>query len=110
MKTPAGAPCAFYYEDFRRGADIQECRADKSPHSAEWQPGDCARCAVPGILVANGSPFLRLRIDIRPGVLRIGRRVDVEARCHRHGPIADPHVGCGVCNAEADEILREALG
>jgi len=110
MNTPAGAPCAYYYEDFRRGADIQECRADTSPHSAEWQPGDCARCPVPGILAANGSPFLRLRIDIRPGFLRMGRHVDVEARCHRHGPIADPHVGCRVCNTEADELLREALG
>lgn len=110
MKTPAGMDCAFYYEDFRRGAEVQECRAERAPRSAEWRPCDCGRCAVPRILVANGSALLRLVIDIRPGVLGVGRRVDVTASCARHGAIADPYVGCPVCNAEADAILRNALG
>jgi hypothetical protein len=108
--TPAQSECPYYYEDFARGASRQECRIQKDPRTAPWQPSDCARCAVPGIIAANGSPHLELRINIRTGVLGVGGRVLVEAWCGLHGPIAgDPHVGCPVCNAEADELLRSAL-
>ena len=110
MITPGGAECALYYEDFRRGANVQECRAARDPRSADWQPSDCARCPVPGILAANGSPHLELRLDVRPGMLGFGRRVEVEALCSLHGPIGgDPHAGCPVCNAEADELLKRAF-
>jgi hypothetical protein len=110
MRTPAGAECALYYEDLARGAERRECRAGKSPRGALWRPEDCARCSVPGILAANGSPHLELRIAIRPGIVGLGRSIEVEAWCMLHGPIiADPRVGCPACNAEADEILRRAL-
>lgn len=111
MITPAGAECAHYYEDFQRGASRQECRIPKHPRSAAWQPSDCARCEVPGILAANGSPHLELRLMIRAGMLGIGRRVEVEAWCALHGPIdQDPHIGCPQCNQEADALLKDALG
>ena len=111
MITPAGTECALYYEDFQRGSSRQECRAQLDPRSAPWQPTDCARCPVSGILAANGSPTLELRISIRPGMLGFGRRIEVDAWCSEHGPIpGDPHVGCPACNAEADELLKDALG
>lgn len=111
MKTPAGTECAYYYEDFGRGASRQECRVSKQPHSLRWTPSDCARCPVPGILAANASPDLDIRITIHRGPLGIGRRVDAEVWCELHGPtITDPHVGCPECNAEADRLLRGALG
>lgn len=110
MVTPGGAECTYYYEDFQRGSERQECRAPKDPSSAGWRPTDCARCPVPAILAANGSPHLQLRIKIGPGLLHIGRRVEVEARCALHGAtVGDPIVGCGVCNAEADDLLKRAL-
>lgn len=110
MITPAGAECAFYYEDFARGAERRECRAVRGRRSTAWQPGDCARCAVPGILTANGSPHLELRITIGVGILGVGRRVHVDAWCALHGLIeTDPRVGCPACNAAADELLRAAL-
>lgn len=110
MINPAGAECAFYYEDFQRGANRSECRARKHPRSAAWQRSDCARCPVPGILAANGDPRLELTLNVRAGMLGFGRRVEVEAACALHGPvITDPHVGCPECNAEADDLLRAAL-
>ena len=110
MITPAGIECANYYEDFQRGSSRQECRARRHPRSIAWQPADCTRCPVPGILAANGNPRLELTINVRSGMLGFGRRVDVEAWCAAHGPIIeDPHVGCPDCNAEADELLKEAL-
>lgn len=110
MITPAGSECAFYYQDFARGANRQECRAQYHPKSAAWQPSDCARCPVPEILAANGSPYLELRLSIHAGMLGVGRRIEVDVWCSAHGPITtDPLVGCVECNADADELLRRAL-
>lgn len=111
MITSSGAECPFYYEDFARGANRRECRALASLSRTAWMPNDCSRCAVPGILVANGSPRLELRVQIVPGVLGLGRRVKVEGRCTLHGPVpGDLHVGCPECNRAADVLLRDALG
>lgn len=109
MRTPAGAECTFYYEDFARGLERQECRAPKAPGSAKWRPADCAGCPVPPILGANGSPYLELLLNVRPGLLGIGRRVAVTARCSLHGTVSDPIAGCVACNAEANVLLRDAL-
>jgi len=94
MRTRDGRPCDYYYEDFNRGADIQECRAERDPRSAAWSPDLCARCPVPEILRANGSPWLELGVRFRKLPL-LGPKVSVSAFCSRHGiPIADPYAGC----------------
>ena len=50
-------------------------------------------------------------MSIRPGMLGFGRRLEIEAWCSLHAPaVKDPRVGCPECNAEADELLRRALG
>src|SRR5688572_8219728 len=33
MRTPAGKECDFYYEDFHRGRELQECRIQKAAQS-----------------------------------------------------------------------------
>jgi hypothetical protein len=64
-------------------------------------PSDCSRCPVPDILRANASEYLELHAEIRPGVLGIGRHVDVVAWCRKHDhEIEDPYVGCRACAAE----------
>lgn len=110
MLTPSGAECAYYYEDFARGASRQECRAAKAPRSAVWRADDCRACPVPAILAANGSRYLELRIMIGGRRVFGPRRITVEAWCSLHGPIAgDPRAGCAECNSEADDLLRRAL-
>lgn len=110
MINPAGVECALYYEDFQRGASRQECRVRRHPRSMPWQPGDCGECPVPGILAANGNPRLEITLHVRSGMLGLGRKMEVQAWCAVHGPvIQDPYVGCPECNAEADELLRNAL-
>lgn len=102
MKTPAGTECKYYYQDFHRGREIQECRlAQRNEESLEWQPSDCEKCIVPEILWANASPDLRLRVTIKKGLLGLGRRVEVQARCEKHNHlIEDPITGCQDCAAE----------
>ena len=94
MRTPSGRECAFYYEDFNRGSDIQECRARKDPRTHRWDPSVCALCPVPDILMANGSPWLEITIRIRRRPL-LGTKVSVVARCTKHDLVlSDPMVGC----------------
>jgi len=101
MRTPAGTECRYYYEDYNRGRETQECRVIKANrHSLPWQPDLCGKCRVPSILMANGSAHLRLQVTVRK---RFGlfTKIDVDAHCQKHGlPIADPYRGCEACVAE----------
>ena len=99
MRTPAGTECRFYYEDFNRGREIQECRLLRhSSGSQAWTPDLCATCPVPRIAMANACPDMVLEA-------RIGRRwlvrkqVKVDAYCTRtRQRVQDPYVGCGHCH------------
>jgi hypothetical protein len=106
MRTPAGQECPYYYADFHRGHNRQECRL-VDPAGPRWQPADCGRCPVPRILLANACPNLLLRATVRPGVLGIGRHVAVVASCQRYGTtVAEPEIGCGHCH----ELFVAGLG
>lgn len=101
MRTPAGQECKYYYEDFNRGREIQECRLiQANRQSLPWTPDLCAKCPVPAILRANGSPDLHLEATVSK---RFGffRQLKVEAFCLRHrSRIKDPMRGCEECAAE----------
>jgi hypothetical protein len=107
MRTPSGRECALYYEDFNRGVALQECRVERGPGSQPWRPPQCERCPVPDILLANGSPWLKLVLAVRKRPVG-GSRFEVEAWCGRHAvPVNDPYVGCPEC---ANEELSGLLG
>lgn len=113
MRTPAGKECRYYHADFHRGRNLQTCRlASDNPESLRWRPVDCSSCPVPDILQANASRHLELKLTIKPRLLGLGRKVEVDAYCQRHRqPIADPYIGCTQCNAERPglDIFRDAL-
>ena len=113
MRTPAGKDCRFYYADYNRGRNIQECRLIKSnPDSLRWQPKYCSQCPVPDILNANASPDMELTLTVVPRLLGLGRRLEVKAYCTKHRiPITDPYVGCPKCIAERPslDLFRQAL-
>jgi hypothetical protein len=113
MRTPAGKECRYYYEDFHRGREMQECRLLKAnAESMPWHPSDCARCPIPEILNANASKNLDLKLTIRPKLLGLRRELEVQASCLKHEtPIEDAFVGCHQCNAERPglDLFRQAL-
>lgn len=112
MRTPAGTECRYYYEDFHRGRNIQECRIPKHPESSLWRPTDCAKCPVPQILQANASPNLELMLNIKQTWLGFGRKLEVTASCVLHEiPIEDPFTGCPRCNEERPglQLFQDAL-
>ncbi len=113
MKTPAGHECRYYYQDFHRGRNLQECRLQKTNReSLPWEPRDCANCPVPGILRANASPDMELTLTISNKFFIFGRALSVNAYCTLHRiAIDDPHVGCPRCNASKPglELFLKAL-
>jgi hypothetical protein len=98
MRTPAGVDCRYYYEDFNRGRDTQECRLIlQNPDSLPWTPDVCEDCPVPEITRANGSPNLRLTptISKRFGLFK---HLKIDAHCAKHrSRIDNPITGCREC-------------
>lgn len=102
MITPAGQACRYYYADYFRGRERQECRLlAQSPASEPWRPALCKNCPVPGILRANACPNLVLEGRVKKGLLGLTRRVEVSAVCSKHlVAVPEPHVGCGHCHED----------
>ncbi len=100
MLTPAGTECPFYYADFYRGRDKQECRLiERTPKGGIWSPELCSTCRVPRILLANACPNLLLQARVRSGLLGLRKRVEISAICSETlDPVDEPEIGCGLCH------------
>ncbi len=102
MITPAGVECRYYYADYYRGREQQECRLiAQNRRSEPWRPELCSSCPVPGILRANACPNLVLEGRVERRFLGLVRRVAVGAVCSRYlVEVPEPPVGCGHCHEE----------
>jgi len=99
MRTPAGTECKYFYGDYYRGRNIEECRLLKA-HNLRWTPDLCRTCPVPGIQMANACEFLQLWPSVtRPPLAFFRRRVQVRAYCQKtRRDVAEPQIGCGECH------------
>jgi len=99
MRTPAGNECKYFYGDYYRGRNHEECRLLQAA-GERWTPDLCKTCPVPEILLANACEFLQLRGKVaRPFSAGFQRRVQITAFCEktkRH--VSEPHIGCGECH------------
>ncbi len=111
MRTPDGKECRYYYQDFHRGRNVQECRlAKENPQAPAWHPHDCAKCPVPDILRANADPNMQLTWSVRTGFLGFGRKVVITAIDRSDGSvIPDPYVGRIPKDHKGLELFRQAL-
>ncbi len=100
MRTPAGKECKFYYQDYHRGKETQECRLiDRNPQSGSWKPSHCGSCPIPGILLANACPTMVVEAHIAKGFLGLTERVEVYAICSQQMcEVKEPRIGCGSCH------------
>jgi hypothetical protein len=100
MQTPAGKECSYYYEDFNRGRNIQECRLiARNRESPPWSPGLCQTCPVPDILQANACPHLVLDAQVVKRFLGFSQNVEVSGWCSEYFvDVEHPAVGCGHCH------------
>jgi hypothetical protein len=102
MKTPAGSECKYFYGDYFRGRDHEECRLldDAATPPQQWTPDLCRTCPVPGITRANACENLDLTATVgRPLDALFRRRVLLKATCRKNGrEVREPHIGCGECH------------
>lgn len=109
METPYGKDCSYYYEDYNRGRDIQECRlAAKAGKAAEWTPKLCQACPVPGIERANSCRHMILEGTPKKGFLGMNKRMECAAVCSKSlRDVPEPQIGCGQCHD--DNPIWDAL-
>jgi len=108
MKTPFGFDCEYFYADYFRGRNVEECRlVGHQPPPNNWTVSVCKDCIVPGILRANACKNMVLTGRIRKGFLGLRRRMEVEAFCTKvNKPVQEPQIGCGECHPLPD-IFKE---
>ena len=100
MKTPAGNECPWFYGDYYRGRNNEECRLLKAS-GGQWSRDLCRTCPVPRITQANSCQYMKLGANVtRPLAAFFQRRVQVRARCEKTArEVAEPEIGCGDCHA-----------
>ena len=106
MKTPAGRECSYFYGDYRRGRNHEECRLiGANPNGGQWKSALCKTCPVPGIFLANACPHLTLTGRVADRFLGFVQEVQVTAYCRKTSQtVAEPEVGCGHCH-EGNDLL-----
>lgn len=100
MRTPAGQECPYFYGDYFRGREKEECRllAAASP-ALPWEPALCQTCPVPGITRANACEYMILKPRLMRPFPFTKQQVRVKAFCQKsHRQDFDPHIGCGDCH------------
>jgi len=108
MRTPAGKECRYFYGNYYRGRNDEECRLLMSANPPlRWKAELCNDCPVPEILAANAC----LRLDFVPRLERpfpfLRSKVAVTATCSKLGKAGfDPHIGCGSCTELPDIFTR----
>jgi hypothetical protein len=100
MKTPYGKECKYFYGDYYRGRNLQECRLiQMNPTSEPWKPALCQNCPVPDILLANACPNLALHARVGRTLFGLVQQVQVQAACREDRvDVKNPKVGCGHCH------------
>jgi len=109
LKTPAGFECQFFYGDYYRGKNHEECRLiGRAAPPRDWRPNLCKTCSVPIIQRANACEFMQLRARVNPGIIGIGRRVVVTAYCRKaERSVEKPEIGCGLCHSFHPVLTNE---
>ncbi len=104
MRTHAGKECRYFYGDYYRGRNLEECRLlQSSIPPLPWKPDLCKTCPVPEILMANACLHLDFSARLERSFPFGKNKVGVNAVCIKTGKTGfDPHVGCGNCTELPD--------
>jgi hypothetical protein len=100
MQTPFGKECKFFYGDYYRGKNHEECRLLTPAVSAQkWKSTLCKSCPVPNILQANSCQFMNLKGRVSDGILGVGKSMKISAYCEKcQCAVKEPQIGCGMCH------------
>lgn len=101
MRTPAGKECPYFYGDYYRGRNAEECRLiGLVPAPNNWTADLCKKCPVPGIYRANACPNMVLEGRVKHTFLGLRKQVEVNAFCKKTARVVkEPEIGCGQCHS-----------
>lgn len=101
MRTPAGIECRYFYGDYHRGKNHEECRLiGNVPPPNDWNSKLCATCPVPAILRANACENMVLSAEVKRFLGVFKKQVVVSAYCTKaKQKVSEPQVGCGQCHS-----------
>jgi hypothetical protein len=110
MRTPAGKECRYFYGNYFRGRNIEECRLLEASNPPQiWKPMLCETCPVPSIQMANGCENLVLEAKIHRPFLIGKPEVQIQAHCNKtNQDVPEPHIGCGECHRLPNIFFGEA--
>jgi len=100
MRTPAGFECSYFFGDYYRGKNHEECRliGNASP-PLNWTKDLCKSCPVPAIQRANSCTDMVLTGTVSRNFLGLQKKVSIKAYCQKSQKnVEDPHIGCGSCH------------
>jgi hypothetical protein len=105
MQTPAGKECRYFYGDYYRGREHEECRL-LDAHNLDWYPELCETCPVPEIQLANSCENMRFQPSIRRPLFFLKGQVSLKTDCDKcECTVDEPRIGCGQCHALPDVFI-----
>jgi hypothetical protein len=109
MRTPAGTECKYFFGDYHRGKNREECRLLYSTTPPlPWQPRLCESCPVPDILRANSCEHIQLKPSLKRPFPFLSQIVQVKAYCSKTNlDVKVPQIGCGECHQLPNVFLGE---
>jgi len=105
MKTPAGKECKYFYGDYFRGRNIEECRLLKDA-DLSWKDRLCNACPVPDILSANSCEHQQLIPEVKRLLFFLPPEVHIKAYCTKiNKTVKEPRVGCSECHPNLPQFV-----
>jgi len=111
MQTPAGKECRYFYGDYYRGRNHEECRllVDESP-PLPWNSDLCNTCPVPEILLANACESMVITPKLERKFPFLRQQVQIKIHCTKSNRSGfDPHIGCGQCHPIPPAFIGDNL-
>lgn len=100
MLTPFGKECRYFYGDYHRGRNHEECRLiNASDSQSKWSSKLCKNCPVPEIIQANACPTMILEGEVSSVIFGFRKFMRISAYCTKtQESIKEPRIGCGSCH------------
>lgn len=105
MQTPAGKECRYFYGDYYRGREHEECRLLLDTTDV-WFPELCSKCPVPDILLANACEHMRFDPSLRRPFFILRPEIHIDTYCSKcQCDVNEPRIGCGQCHQLPDSFI-----
>lgn len=105
MLTPAGKECRYFYGDYYRGRQHEECRLLNAA-GLKWRSYLCQKCPIPEIVQANACEHMQFHPRLERAFVLMQPQVKIKTTCSKcECDVDQPRVGCGQCHPLLDVFV-----